>query len=136
MTKNYYLNLKYSLRAFCVSLDTTLRWYIDAINETPTESVFAIVKTSTDAVEDETLPYTDDMINLNVFAKELANVESTVGTILQSLSNRNIQVKDYKDGTLTLLDTLGIKSVNVEDIGEMEGYYQKNISIYFERIGE
>jgi hypothetical protein len=140
MTKEYYQNLRRSLRAFCYNLDTSITWYLDTIDETATEDTFGIVKTSTQGFEDEIKPYYNDMINLNIFAKAQATAELKAGTLIEALKGRNIMIKDYlnyEEGeTTATLDNILITRIDVTNVGNTEGYYQINLGIYYQQIGE
>ena len=52
MTKEFYQNVRRSLRVYCYNLDTSMTWHLDTIDETATEDTFGIVKTATQGFQD------------------------------------------------------------------------------------
>lgn len=140
MTKEYYQNLRLSIRNYIRELDTSLTWYLDEINENITADTFGNVKTSTSGYEDDIKPYFRDMINVNVFSRDSETAEEKIGTLIEALQGRNIPIRDYLnyDGETTpeLLDNILIERIEITNIGNTEGYYQTNLGIYYQQIGE
>lgn len=133
MTQNEILNVIYSLRAYCVSLDPTLKWYTDDVNETITDDACVIVKSVNTSVEDNYIR--SDFLNLAVLAKDKATSENIFSKLFATIQTGGyIPVKDYKNGTLTTLFNILITRRNWDNIGNTDGYFQKNITLGYEII--
>lgn len=135
ITSTFMQNLKRSIRRFFYQSAPTWTWFLDAVNENIDVDSFAILKSSTRLFEDPVMPYSEDMINLNIFDKEQATHESRVATAYAALKDRVIPVLDLLSGEPgTLLGRVRVTGVEVTNIGNTNGYYQTNLGIFVQII--
>ena len=133
MTANEILNIMYSLRAYCLTLDTSLRWYMDDVNEVITDDLCGVVKTTNAGIEDSYIR--NDFIDIAILAKSKANSEATFAKIFAAIKTSTyIPVKDYVGETMAVLFKILITRTNWDKVGNTDGYYQKNITLEYEII--
>jgi hypothetical protein len=133
MTANEILNIMYSLRAYCLTLDTTLRWYMDDVNEVITDDTCGVVKTSNAGIEDGHIR--NDFIDIAILAKTKADSEAKFAKVFAAIKTSTyIPVKDYVGETMAVSFNLLIKRTNWDKVGNTDGYYQKNITLEYEII--
>lgn len=130
MTQNFYLNVIYSIRKFLIEIDSSIPWYIDEV-ATMNERTFAEVITSVHRREDDTKPYVDDFVNVNVYSKD--DVESVVGKIIENLQSHYIPVYDLL-GDGSRIGTIMVERYETIFIGAQDEYRIMNVSIYYKVI--
>lgn len=130
MKAELYMNIIKSVRKFFYESNNTVRWYIDEVNINMAEDEFVEVLSSTRLSEDEILPEVSDLINVNVYSK--ADVDAVVQKIVSVLENRFIDILDFEGGTLNQIGRIYITRIEITNLGEISGYFVKNLGIYTE----
>ncbi len=145
MTATLYRNIQASLRMYFSGKYSSGTWYIDRKNENMTEDSFIELQTSLGRRQDEKKAYQYDFAQLLVHSKNVATLDTIIGTLTAGLdSSGAIPVLDYVGYTPseegeppaehTQVGELQISRYELSQQSTISNYAVRAITVYYEFI--
>jgi len=136
MTATLYRNIQASLRMYFSGKYSSGTWYIDRKNENMTEDTFIELQTSMGRAQDEKKAYQYDFAQLLVHSKNVATLDTIIGTLTAGLDNSGaIPVMDYVNSNPTSkLGELQISRYELSQQSTISNYAVRAITVYYEFI--